>query len=332
MTYIKSIQDNSFIIGLFLTFWIAIIANLLVMLPIFQLTGAFILAMLIGLTWSTFRRDQFNSKGATFSSKTLLRIGIVLLGLRLNFKEIFQAGPSMFLIALGCLIFTLVIVYYLTKLFKVNHRLGILTACGTAICGAAAIVAIAPQIKAKDEEVAVSATIIALIGTGFTILYTISYPLLTISDTAFGVFAGATLHELAHVIAAAEPGGHLAVDIAVIVKLTRVMMLIPIALILGIGMYLKDNQNNKTFRSFQVPWFILGFIFTSCLNTFGMVPATIVEVLITIAYFLMTMAMAGLGLSVNFKALGGIGLKPFLAAAIGSVLLSVLGFLLVQLV
>lgn len=146
--------------GLFLTFLIAIIADLLVLLPIFKLTGPFILAMLLGLTWSTFRRDQSNSKGTMFSSKTLLRLGIVLLGLRLNFKEIFQAGASMFLIAIGCLIFTLVIVYYLTNLFKVDHRLGILTACGTAICGAAAIVAIAPQIKAKDEEVAVSATIV----------------------------------------------------------------------------------------------------------------------------------------------------------------------------
>lgn len=83
------------------------------------------------------------------------------------------------------------------------------------------VVTIAPQVKAKDDETAVGAAIIAILGTIFTLIYTLLYPVLGLSPYGYGVFSGATLHEIAHVIAAAAPGGSTAVDIAVIVKLTR---------------------------------------------------------------------------------------------------------------
>ena len=96
--------------------------------------------------------------------------------MRLNLVDIAKAGPKVLVIAAVVITFTIFVVYGLTKVFKVEKKLGILTACGTAICGAAAVVAIAPQVKAKDEETAVGAAIIAILGTIFTLIYTLLYP------------------------------------------------------------------------------------------------------------------------------------------------------------
>ena len=137
------------------------------------------------------------------------------------------------MIAAICLVFTLFVVYGLTRWFGVGKRLGILTACGTAICGAAAVVAVAPQVKAKDEETAVGAATVAVLGAIFTLIYSVIYSILNLSPTGYGIFTGATLHEIAHVIAAADVGGSEAVDLAVIVKLTRVALLVDTSIIIG---------------------------------------------------------------------------------------------------
>lgn len=151
----------------------------------------------------------------------------------------------------------------------------------------------------------------------------------------YGIFSGATLHEIAHVIAATGPAGKQAVDLAVIVKLTRVTMLVPIAVIIGIWANRKERQANpetgpSNWRSVPVPWFILGFLLMSTVNTLQIIPEAITDKLILAAYFLIAMAMAGLGLNVDLAAFRRMGLKAFGAGLIGSVLLSGLGFLLVK--
>ena len=166
--------------------------------------GQLVIAILIGMVWRAAIGVPHDAiAGTNFASKKLLRFGIILLGMRLNLVDIAKAGPKVLVIAAVVITFTIFVVYGLTKVFKVEKKLGILTACGTAICGAAAVVAIAPQVKAKDDETAVGAAIIAILGTIFTLIYTLLYPVLGLSPYGYGVFSGATLHEIAHVIAAA---------------------------------------------------------------------------------------------------------------------------------
>lgn len=216
-----------FALGIGLTLVIALLAKFLAGFPFLSIMGQLVIAILIGIIWrATIGVPNSITHGTDFSSKKLLRLGIILLGMRLNLKDIVAAGPRVFLLAVIVIIFAISVVYGLARLFKVDKRLSILTACGTAICGAAAVVAIAPQIKAKDDETAIGAAIVAILGTIFTLLYTFLYPFLGLSDLGYGVFSGATLHEIAHVIAAADAGGNAAVDMAVIVKLTRVALLV----------------------------------------------------------------------------------------------------------
>ncbi len=323
----------AFIKGLGITVLIAIFAKYLSRFPFFSIMGQLVIAILLGMVWrATIGLRASLLPGVSFSSKKLLRMGIILLGMRLDLADIYHAGLNVFLLAIINLVFALVVVYGLTRLFGVEKRLGILTACGTAICGAAAVVAIAPQIKANDDETAIGAATVALLGTLFTLGYTILYPLLTLSPTGYGVFAGGTLHEVAHVIAAAAPGGNTSVDIAVIVKLTRVALLVPVALIIGFIIQKGEEGGNKSkFSLSMIPWFIFGFVAMSGFNTLGIVSETVATYIVNGAYLLIGMAMAGLGLNVNINTFRNQGLKPFVAGFIGSTLLSILGYFLILL-
>jgi uncharacterized integral membrane protein (TIGR00698 family) len=328
---------GGFLLGIGLTLIIAVIAKFLAGIPFLSIMGQLVIAILIGIVWRAIVGvPEVLAAGTNFSSKKLLRLGIILLGMRLNLMDIVHAGPKVFLIAVIVIAFTLSVVYGLARLFKVEKRLSILTACGTAICGAAAVVAIAPQIKARDDETAIGAAMVAILGTIFTLLYTFLYPILGFSPLGYGIFSGATLHEIAHVIAAAAPGGSDAVDMAVIVKLTRVALLVPVAILVGIwaGRAERKAQGESSkfsWKSVPIPWFILGFLAVSGINSLGIIPDAAASFIVTCAYMLIAMAMAGLGLNVDLVTFRRLGMKSFAAGLIGSVLLSCLGFALVHL-
>ncbi|EOO24097.1 hypothetical protein IIU_06848 [Bacillus cereus VD133] len=295
--------------------------------------GQLVIAILIGMVWRAIISVPYEAiAGTNFAGKKLLRFGIILLGMRLNLVDIVKAGPKVLVISVIVITFTLVLVYTLTRVFGVEKRLGMLTACGTAICGAAAVVAIGPQLKAKDEEIAVGAAIVAILGTVFTLLFTLFYSVLGFSPYAYGVFSGATLHEIAHVIAAAEPGGSIAVDIAVIVKLTRVAMLVPVAIFIGLWFQRSEREGkNNSWRDIPIPWFIFGFLAMSSFHSLGIIPEVIAEYIVMLAYMLIAMAMAGLGLNVEFTTFRKLGSRAFVAGLIGSIGLSIVGYILVYL-
>lgn len=334
----KSLNDNKsygFILGIGITLIIAIAAKLLASVPYLNIMGQLVLAILLGILWrATIGMPSVAAAGITFANKKLLRLGIILLGMRLNLKDIYHAGIEVVIIAVFVIVFAFFVVYGLARLFKIDRNLGVLTACGTAICGAAAIVAIAPQIKAKDNETAISVATIALLGTLFTIVYTLLYPVLGLTAQHFGIFTGATLHEIAHAIAAADPGGQSAVDFSVIVKLTRVALLIPVTILIGIWASRwertsADGQSKTSWLSI-IPWFIFGFLAMSAINSLGIFTAGFASNVVFIAYMLLAMAMAGLGLNVDLGAFKRLGLRTFTAGLIGSILLSIFGYAMVQ--
>lgn len=335
-TLLKRQKPNlSFTKGLFMTLLIALLAKALSLIPFLSIMGQLVLAILLGMMWrASFGVRAEVKPGIAFSSKKLLRAGIVLLGMRLNLYDVYQSGVSTFFISVLYIILALMLIYGLSRWAGVGRNLGMLTACGTAICGASAIMAISTQIKAKDEETAVSAATIAVLGTLFTLVYTLSYPLLSLTTLDYGVFAGATLHEVAHVIAAASAGGDAAVDNAVIVKLTRVALLVPVAVFIGFLFQRKelshDKGNRKRFAFSIIPWFIFGFLAMSGVNTLGVVSAGVSAGIVEFSYLLIGMAMAGLGMNVDFKTFRQLGLKTFIIGLIGSLILSIAGFFLVM--
>lgn len=327
-------MKKGFVQGIGLTLLIAVIAKLATSLPYISLVGPLIIAILIGIIWNTFFpvKAEWES-GIGFSSKILLRAGIILLGMRLNLSDIVAAGWPAFLLAAASVTIGILAVYGAARLIRADKDLGFLIACGTGICGAAAIVAVSTQLKSKAEQTAVSVATIAILGTLFTFSYSILYPFLGLSSEAYGMFAGGTLHEIAHAVAAGDVGGEAALDLALVVKLTRVAMLVFVAGGIGIWMSRKHRVEGERFtmKKLPIPWFIFGFLAMSALYSTGIVPESIASALVTLAYVLMAMAMAGLGLNVKFEAFKRAGFKPFIAGLLGSIVLVLADYLFIQL-
>lgn len=326
-------MKKGFIIGIGLTFILAMIAKVVTVLPYISLVGPLVFAILLGMLWNTFLpiKAEWES-GISYSSKKLLRIGIIFLGMRLNLSDIVAAGWPAFLLAFGSIVVGISAVYGVARLLGADKMISFLTACGTGICGAAAIVAVSSQVKAKPEQTAVSVAIIAILGTLFTFAYSLLYSVMNLTDEAYGMFVGGTLHEIAHVVAAGDIGGVTALDFALVVKLSRVMMLVFVALGIGIWMAKKNKEEGSkiTFKSLPIPWFIFGFLAVSALYSTGIVPEIVAEKIVSLSYILMAMAMAGLGLNVKFSSFRRAGVKPLIAGLIGSLILVIFVYIYVQ--
>jgi uncharacterized integral membrane protein (TIGR00698 family) len=314
--------------GLALTLTIAILAGRIAEAPFFSIMGIMIISIMLGVIWKSIMDVPADAGiGITFSSKFLLRAGIILMGIRLNFSQIMNAGLSVVLIDIIVIVFTLTVMIYLGKWLHVDKTLAALIAVGSAVCGAAAIVAVAPLIGANKEQTAISVACIAILGTLGAVLYIFLYPYLGLDPYSYGVFAGSTLHELAHVIAAGVPGGDLGSETAILVKLGRVALLIPVALVLGYlyrsGERMKTGK--KSLKNLPVPWFIFGFLAMSLVNTTGLLPGSVTKFLIAVSVFLMSVAMAGLGLSINITDFKKVGRNTIVLAIVGFIALAALG-------
>lgn len=322
--------------GIVLTGILTIVADQIANLPFFSIMGIMIISILLGMSWRSLMGPQTNANsGIEFSSKFLLRLGIILMGLRLNLQEIAEAGISVVLIDVIVITFTLCLMIYLGKVFKVNRQLSALIAVGTAVCGAAAIVAVSSVIKPKKEYTALAVACIAILGTIGAFMYIVLYPFLPLESESYGVLVGATLHELAHVIAASVPGGGASMDNALLTKLGRVALLIPVALILGYFFTEKDQKTSKStsnkIKNLPIPWFIFGFLAMSVVKTFGLISTTLSNFLIEVSVYLLAMAMAGLGLGINFSDFKKVGIRPVIVGVLGFLALAAIGPLLLLL-
>jgi uncharacterized integral membrane protein (TIGR00698 family) len=319
--------------GMLLTFVIAVMAGQIVKFPVLSIMGIMVISIMLGIGWKSVMDVPANaSAGIAFSSKILLRGGIILMGLRLNLQQIIDAGTSVVLTDFIVVAFGLTVMIALGKLFRADKHVTALIAAGTAICGAAAIVTVAPLIGAKKEDTALSVACIAILGTIGTIIYIILYPVMALSPRDYGILTGSTLQELAHVIAAAVPGGEEGIRIAILVKLGRVALLIPAAFALGF-LYNSRQTTGKTakkrLKELPIPWFIFGFLAMCLVNTTGLLPSEVTKWLIALSVFLLSMAMAGLGLNINVGDFKKLGMRAVGVSIIGFIVLTGLGRLLV---
>ncbi|KKB44568.1 YeiH family protein [Bacillus thermotolerans] len=303
--------------GIAFTLMIAAVAGLIARLPFFEIMGIMILSILIGMVWKNTAGVKLDYQpGIQFSNKVLLRAGIILLGFRLNLLDIAAAGYAVLLTDALVIAFTMSFILLLGKVFRLNKYLTVLIAAGTAICGAAAILAVAPIMRGKQEYTAIAVSCIAILGTVGALMYIFLFPHLPITKHEYGILTGATLHELAHVVAAAVPGGAESSESAVLVKLGRVLLLIPVALLISMLVNRKELAE-KGLKSLPIPWFIFGFLLASFVNTLAPIPEQVIAVLLLLSTYLLAMGMAGLGLNVNYRDFSKEGIKPVAVAVIG---------------
>lgn len=323
-------KNKYFILGIVFTLIIAIISLTLSKVPILDKVGALTVAILIAVLYRHFKGyPEKYRNGIEFSSKRLLKLAIVLYGLKLNINEIITKGGILLLVDIGVVIFSITGIYFLNKWIKGDKNLGILLGIGTGICGAAAIAATSSIFKSREKDVAISIGIIALIGTIFSLGYTVIDSFLHLTPQLYGAWAGTSLHEIAHVVLAADFSGDKALSIALLGKLGRVFLLIPVSIILIIIMKFR-SKNRYESQKIDIPYFLIGFVIMAIIHTYINIPQTIMNVLDFITNLFMMMAMVALGLNVSFKDLKNHAFKPLIAVIVISLCLSALTFLILN--
>lgn len=316
--------------GIGFTFGMALLGLGLNQVPGFDRIGPMACVILLAVTYrQIWGYPETIRTGIQFSSKKLLRLAIILFGLKLNINAVIQQGTELLVWGVGVVVFSIALTLALAKWFRADASLSLLLGIGTGVCGAAAIAAVSPILKAKEEDTAMGVGIIALIGTLFSIGYTLLLPLLEATKVHYGIWSGVSLHEIAHVVLAASPAGQDALAVALLAKLSRVFLLIPLCFLLMLWMKRSAKETSDT--QMEIPWFLLGFMLMSLVGSYVMgkhlfVPSFALDAVSSLTTFLLNMAMVGLGLNVSFKDLRTRALRPLLTISITSIILSVLTY------
>ena len=326
----------------------SIIGSLMAGLPVFSLFGALIIALIIGMlvqipmrAWlahAAAKHAEGVGNAAALISNKLLRLGIILLGFKLNLDVLFATGVKTIAVAAIIVTLTITVTYLIARKLGVDEHLAILTAGGTGICGAAAVMGLSGSItmtkdeekRGRDDEVMAVATV-AVMGTVFALAEIALRPFLGLSDAQFGTMGGASLHEIAHAVAVGGSAGDAGMDAAIIMKLSRVLMLAPTAMIIGAWWARRHTQPGDGPRKVPIPWFMLGFLVASVAGTYLPFVAQFTDILVKAAYLVLGMAMAALGMNVDFKAIASRGRMAVLASFFASILLAGGAFLAAKL-
>jgi len=289
------------------------------------LTLAILIGMVLGNTLYPSIRPLCHD-GVNLAKQRLLRLGIILYGFRLTFAQIADVGATGILIDALTLCSTFALACWLgKKVFGLDSETAMLIGAGSSICGAAAVMATEPVLKAKSEKVTVAVATVVIFGTAAIFIYpwlwqlNLQHHWIDFSAAQFGIYTGSTVHEVAQVVAAGQGVSPDAENAAVIAKMIRVMMLAPFLLLLS-GWKSRGNvqssQQGGGMRSITIPWFALLFIVVAAFNSLDILPHSWIAPLIALDTVLLAMAMAALGLTTHVSALRQAGLKPILLAAI----------------
>ena len=323
--------------GIVVTILLAMVAIFISGFIPYHLISGSVFALLIGMLLNPIvSKYSLVSKGIRFTSKQILRLAIILMGLTLSFTQVLLVGRYSLIV----MVFTLFVAfgggYLFGRLFKMDWRLSSLISAGTGICGGSAIAALAPTIDAEDKDIAyaISATFL------FDILMVILFPLagryFGMSDIGFGLWAGTAINDTSSVVAAGYAFSDAAGSFSVIVKLTRTLSIIPVVLIFSmINARIKEKSfsgqgtvaRNKVSIKSIFPYFILMFLLMVAIKSIGVLPVVVCDGAATLSKFLMVMALGAIGLKTNFKQVAKAGLKPMLHGFIISTLVVVVAFL-----
>ena len=279
--------------------------------PVFAVTAGVLLSPLANRWRGALRRGIGLAKGP------LLQVAVVLLGAQLSLQQVADVGLSSLPVMLGTLVLCLVLAVLLGRALRTSRDLRTLIGVGTAICGASAIAAVTPTIRAKDPDTTYAISTIFL----FNVVAVVVFPplghVLELSQEQFGLFAGTAVNDTSSVVAAAASYGSVAADHAVVVKLVRSLMIIPIVIGLAVLVRRREGSVDPTGQGGRVsrlvalvPWFLIAFVVVVAMNSVGWVPDGSHGVLRQAAVFLIATALAAIGLSTDVRALRRTGPKP----------------------
>ncbi len=296
----------SYIKGLLASIAVAIISYIITQYISFSTaTVAIIIGMIVGnIFYTTFHSENSTYKsGVKFAEKDLLMFAIALMGINLNFTTLVNLGVQTILIIVLGMIFTIFMGIFLGKLFKLNPKLSLMIGIGNGVCGSSAIAATSGVAKVNSNDIGVSIALVNLMGTIGIFLAPALAHLLGFSDIQGGVFTGNTLQAVGQAVAAGFSISPEAGHYATVVKMGRVLLLVPLVLIL---IYIAKRENTKDAQDADekvkvgVPSFIIWFVFFSVIASLGLLPKEIETLIGDVSHYITLIAMSAIGLMIHF--------------------------------
>jgi uncharacterized integral membrane protein (TIGR00698 family) len=314
--------------GLGLAAAVAGAAMLLRQIPGVSALSPMILAIVLGLAIRNLAgTPEWARAGFAFAMRRVLRFAIILLGLQLTAAQVVAVGGTGVAIIATSLVSTFVFTLWLGRLLKVDRGLAVLIGAGTSICGASAVIAANTAAGAPDEDVAYAVASVTVFGSLAMVVFPLVPELLHLTPHAYGLWSGAAIHEIAQVVAAAFQGGQEAGEFGTVAKLTRVMMLAPLVIALAA---MARRQGGDSGKRAPLPWFVLGFIALVALNSLVAIPAEVKVPLVTATPFLLSVALAAMGLDTDIRRLAAKGLGPFWLGLAASLFIAGVSLVLVM--
>lgn len=312
--------------GLVLAAAIVALAYGLRRLPGVAVLSPMILAILLGMAFhNLIGTPRRAGPGVKFAMRHILRFAVALLGLQLTTQQLAEVGFTGIAIILATLASTFLLTKWLGRRLGVESKLAELIAAGTSICGASAVVAVNTVTDAHDEDVAYAVACVTLFGTVAMFVYPMLPGLLHLAPRGFGLWTGASIHEVAQVVGAAFQDGREAGEFGTIAKLARVGMLAPV--VLGLSMLAGSRGPRKTVA---VPGFVIGFVALVLVNSVVAIPAAVHQAVALVTAILLSVALAALGLEADIRKLAGKGLRPLLLGAAASLFIACFSLALVE--
>lgn len=298
-----------------------------------------IIGIILGMLYANSLRNNLPETwvpGIQFCSKKLLRLGIILYGFRLTLTDIFEVGVSAIVIDAIVVTVTILGGVWIGRMLKMDKETALLTSVGSGICGAAAVLGAESTIRTQPYKTAVAVATVVIFGTISMFLYPILYNsgMLGLSPQEMGIYTGSTLHEVAHAVGAGNAMGEQVGGVSVIVKMIRVMLLVPVLLVLAVWAARRVKtagvEGGEAKGKIAIPWFAILFLVVICFNSLNLLPEVFVDAINYFDTFLLTMAMAALGAETSIEKFKKAGAKPFILALVLDVWLIGGGYLLAR--
>lgn len=284
-----------------------------------------ILSIILGMAIrNTVTLPQRFEPGIQFSLKRILRAGIILLGMQVTATQILSLGGAALVLVALTLVATFLAIRLTGRLMGVDRQLTDLIAAGTSVCGASAVIAANTVVRGKEEHVAYAVACVTLFGSISMIAYPLLAAPLGLDERAYGLWSGATIHEVAQVVAASFQAGDVAGQFGTISKLARVVLLAPLVLTLALAMRSTSSKGRRV--SAPIPCFVLGFVAMMLVNSVVSIPADVSRNIVMLTNFFLSMALAAMGLQANIGKLRAEGWRPLALGAFGWIFIAAFGY------
>lgn len=315
---------GSLVPGLLLAAAIATASLVLRSLPVLGMLSPIILAMMIGMgVRAAFGAMPLARPGLSFAARWLLRLAIVLLGFQVTLTQMAQLGAGGIAIICASTFATFAFTIWIGRLVGIDASLARLLAAGTSICGASAILAANNVVRARDEDAAYAIGCITLFGTVAIFLYPVLAVVAGLDARIYGLWAGASIHEIAQVVAATFQLGQNAGEYGTMSKLVRVALLVPVLALLSATVWDRLSPQAAGPAQRQIPFFALGFLAVVVANSTFEMSADAREWLSRITTFLFAMSLGAMGMELRLRHIASRGLRPLAVAALATVFIAV---------